>query len=156
MTHSAHILLAVNDPDFASLIQLGFQEAGILNAIHVVHDGQDAIRYLDGDLKYADRAHFPLPALLLLDSRLKTVSGFEVLQWTRQQPGLDHIGIILFSSLGSPQDAQLARELRADYFMEKPFDFQELLTAVERVAGPRLLRIKFYPRVPADITRAIP
>jgi len=156
MPHSTHILLAVHDPDFASLIQLGFQEIGILNPIHVVHDGQEAIRYLDGDLQYSDRAKFPVPALLFLDARLRIISGFDVLQWIRGQPALADIGIILFSSLGTQEDPKLARELGADCFMDKPFDFQELLSAVERIAGSRLVTLNFYPRISAGSTRAIP
>ena len=43
-----HILLAADDPDFALLIQLGFQESGILNPVHIVDDGHEVICYLNG------------------------------------------------------------------------------------------------------------
>lgn len=72
------MLLAEDDEDHVLLIQRAFKEAGILNPLHVVPDGEEAIAYLNGDGKYADRKEFPLPCLLLLDLKMPNKNGFEV------------------------------------------------------------------------------
>lgn len=142
-----HILLAVDDPDFALLIKLGFHESGILNPIRIVGDGRAAISYLNGEGQYSNRISFPLPALLLIDARLLHVPGFEVLRWIRQQPALSNIHTVLFSSLGSETDAHLAEEVGADYYLLKPFDFQDLVGIV-RGLGVSWLHAESLPQMP--------
>src|SRR6266478_6654055 len=117
MSNAPRILLAADDPDFSLLVQLGVQESGILNPVGVVNDGREAIRYLGGEAQYGNRTTFPLPLLILLDARLRLVTGFEVLQWIRQQPALRGISVLVFLSLGTETDASLARELGADHYM---------------------------------------
>jgi len=133
MMNTGHILLADDDSDLALLVQLGFQQAGILNPVDVVSDGQEAIGYLSGEGGYADREAYPLPWLVMLDARLRLVTGLEVLVWLRQQPALSGIRIVMFSSIGTETDARLAQEVGADCFMVKPFEFQELVGTVKRL-----------------------
>ena len=148
MMDVAHILLAADDPDFALLIQLGFQESGILNPVHVVSDGREAICYLNGEGQYSNRNSFPLPALILVDARLSQVTGFEVVHWIRQQPVLGGIGVLLFSNLGTETDACIAEALGADYYLAKPFDFQELVEIVQRI-GSSWLQSESFPQMPS-------
>ena len=143
-----HILLAAEDPDFALLIQLGFQESGILNPVHIVDDGHEVICYLNGEGQYANRLGFPLPTLILIDARLRQVTGFDVIHWIRQQPALGRIRTVLFSSLGSETDARLAEELGTDYYLPKPFDFQELVEIVQRIGVSRL-QPETFPQMPS-------
>jgi len=131
--------LADEDSDLGTLVQLGFQQAGILNPVHVVNDGQEAIGYLNGEGVYADRQVYPLPFVILLDTRLRLVTGFEVLVWIRQQPALSGIRIVMFSSSGTETDAHRAQELGADCFLVKPFEFRELVDTVKRLGDSRLL-----------------
>ncbi len=127
-----HILLAAEDPDFALLIQLSFQESGILNPIHVVSDGREALSYLNGEGRYSSRSKFPLPSVLLIDSRLRHMPGFEVVRWIKEQPGLRDSTIVLFTR-GTETDARLAEDSGADYYLAKPFDFRELITIVQGI-----------------------
>ena len=149
------ILLAADDPDFALLIQIGFQESSIFNPLHVVKDGREAISYLDGEGQYADRIAFPLPTLMLIDARLRQATGFEVIQWIHQQPALGGISVVLFSNLGTESDARLAEEVGVDYYLVKPFDFQELVEIVQRIGVSWLQAASFpqMPLVPAGIGR---
>jgi CheY-like chemotaxis protein len=50
------------------------------NPVRVVTDGQEAIDYLSGVGKFANREKFPLPDLMLLDLKLPHVMGLEVLK----------------------------------------------------------------------------
>jgi CheY-like chemotaxis protein len=146
MMDVAHILLAAEDPDFALLIRLGFQESGILNTVHVVNDGRQALSYLNGEGPYANRIGFPVPALLLVDARLQHISGFEVIQWIREQPALGNVKVVLFSNLDTETDAHLAEELGADFYLVKPFDFQELIEIVQQI-GASWLQGEIFPHM---------
>src|SRR5512140_2527616 len=95
---SKPILLVEDEPNDVFFFQRAMNKAGILNPMQVANDGQAAIDYLQGVGKFARRAEFPLPALILLDLKLPFVLGLDVLKWIRQQPEWNPIVVILRSS----------------------------------------------------------
>jgi len=54
-TYHATILVVEDDPNDCFLIERAFREIGVTSPIHVVHDGSEAIAYMSGEGKYADR-----------------------------------------------------------------------------------------------------
>src|SRR5215475_12782626 len=98
MAEHAVILLAEDEEDYVLLIRSAFAKANIPNPLYVVSNGQEAISYLKGDGKYANRAEYPLPDLFLLDLKMPRVNGFEVLQWLRSQPGLAPLRVLVLTS----------------------------------------------------------
>src|SRR5437879_1980484 len=92
------ILLVEDKEDDIFLIRRAFEKGGILNPLHVVRDGDEAIEYLAGEGKYNNRAEYPLPQLMLLDLKMPGTDGFEVLHWVRQQPGLSSLVIVVLTS----------------------------------------------------------
>ena len=92
------ILLAEDEQNDVFLIRRAFQKAQLLNPIRVVSDGHEAISYLRGDGKYADREQFPLPTLVLLDLKMPRLGGFDVIAWVRQQPGLKRLPLVVLTS----------------------------------------------------------
>src|SRR5262245_62174456 len=78
------ILLAEDREDEVMLLRRAFAQANFLNPLHVVSNGEEAIAYLQGEGKYANRAEYPLPTLVLLDLKMPRKDGFEVLHWIRQ------------------------------------------------------------------------
>ena len=79
------ILLAEDEENDVLLVQRAFARGGLANPLFVVRDGDEAISYLSGIGKYADREEFPFPDLLLLDLKMPGVDGLGVLRWVRQQ-----------------------------------------------------------------------
>src|SRR6266568_9652845 len=82
------ILVAEDMADEVVLLKHAFRKAVADVPLHFVSDGQEAVDYLNGDERYANRAEHPLPTLLLLDLKMPRLNGFDVLEWLRQQPGL--------------------------------------------------------------------
>ena len=85
---SVPILYVEDEETDAMLLQHVLTKAGIHNPLRTVKDGKAAKDYLAGEGPFADRRAYPLPGLVLLDLNLPYWSGFEVLEWIRQQPGL--------------------------------------------------------------------
>src|ERR1035438_8663437 len=94
-------------------------KAGVANPIRVATDGQQAIDYLKGTGKFANREQFPLPCLVLLDLKLPYVMGLEVLKWIRQQPGVAPI-VLLLTASAEDADIATAYRLGANAFLTKP------------------------------------
>jgi len=105
MTSCALPILQVEDePNDHYLLRRAFMAAGVLNPIHVVHDGQEAIDYLAGVEPFSDRSQYSLPCLVMLDLKMPRRDGFEVLGWMRQDPALRFLPVIMFSSSAHEQD----------------------------------------------------
>jgi len=130
----APILLVEDEPDDVFFVQHAMEQAGVLHPIQVSSDGQQAIDYLSGAGKYANRQEFPLPCLVLLDLKLPLVMGLDVLKWIRQQPGLSAIVIVLTSSRQN-EDITTAYRLGANAYLVKSPDLnklQEMANAIKR------------------------
>jgi len=127
-------VLYVEDEEFdAMFMHRAFERTGLDGSLNVVADGQQAIDYLAGKGVYADRREHPLPAVILLDLKLPLVSGFEVLAWLREQPGLKNLPVVVFSSSDQPEDKAMASELGANDFVQKPSSALEFPKVVERL-----------------------
>jgi CheY-like chemotaxis protein len=127
MPDQAVILLAEDREDDIALIRKAFAKAFVLNPLQVVRDGEEAIAYLSGEGKYANRAEYPLPDLLLLDLKMPRLDGFDVLKWVRDQPGLSALRVVVLTSSEDLRDVNVAYRLGANSFMVKPMDFEDVV-----------------------------
>lgn len=125
-SESAVILLAEDEEDYMLLIRDAFRRAGLRNPLYVVWNGEEMIHYLKGQGKYANRAEYPLPDLLLLDLKMPRMNGFEVLEWIKNQPSLARLRILVLTSSDEMRDINKAYELGANSYMVKPIEFEGL------------------------------
>jgi CheY-like chemotaxis protein len=119
------ILQVEDDENDILLMRLAFKDAGIDNPVHIVTDGEQAIRYLAGMGPFRDRKEYPLPSLVLLDLKLPRKSGFEVLEWIREQPAFKKLLVIVFSSWAAESDVEQASQLGSDALILKPMDIHK-------------------------------
>ena len=127
MSDQAVILLAEDREDDILLIRKAFRAGYINNPLFVVRDGEEAIAYLEGVGKFANRAEYPLPDLLLLDLKMPKMDGFEVLKWLRQQPGLVALPVVVLTSSENIRDVKAAYQLGANSFIVKPMEFENVI-----------------------------
>jgi len=120
------ILLVEDDPNDVLLTRRAFSKAGVSATVSVVEDGDAAVAYLSGNGRYADRAQYPLPTIVLLDLKLPRRSGLEVLTWIRQQSPLKRIPVVVLTSSRESVDVNRAYDLGANSYLVKPVSFEEL------------------------------
>ncbi len=127
----ATILLVDDDPDDVLLVQRAVRKAKIANPLQVVDNGDDAVAYLAGEGRFADRERYPLPVLVLLDLKLPRRSGLEVLAWLRSQPAeIRRIRVVVLTSSREASDINRAHELGANSYLVKPPTFDELIELI--------------------------
>jgi DNA-binding response OmpR family regulator len=126
------ILLVEDDANDVFFFQRAMKKGAFINPIQVASDGQEAIDYLKGAGKFADREVYPLPGLVLLDLKLPFVMGLDVLKWIRQESGLSLV-VLLLTASSDDADIGAAYRLGANGFLIKPSDFGQLQEMVKAI-----------------------
>jgi CheY-like chemotaxis protein len=121
MTTTNRILLLVEDnEDDVFLMQRALKGACVTNPLFVVEDGQQAVDYLGGTGKFADRDNYPLPSVVFLDLKLPFLSGHDVLAWIRRQRQLESLVVIVLTSSNEASDLSRCYSLGANSYLVKP------------------------------------
>jgi len=115
------ILHVEDNADDVLLTQLAFRKAGVELQLEVATDGDKAIAAL------AQRLATP-PVCALVDIKLPSLSGLEVLAWIRKQPGLKRLPVIILTSSLIPDDINQAYDLGANSYLIKPPDLESLIS----------------------------
>ena len=101
-------------------MQYAFRKAGLEGVLRTVINGQQAMEYLLGQGRFADRTLHPVPAVVLLDLNLPGVSGFDMLRWMKARPELAAVPVVVFSSSSRGEDKAKALDLGVKEYVEKP------------------------------------
>lgn len=128
MNENRTILLVDDSENDICLLRIAFGKAGITNPIQEVHNGDQAVAYLQGNPPFDDRGKFPLPALMLMDLNMPTRNGFEVLEWLRAQPGIKRINVVILTASLREEDVDRAFDLGANSFLVKPSSIEGLIS----------------------------
>jgi CheY-like chemotaxis protein len=128
--HTNTILYAEDDESYALLLECTLKQVGFSHTLRVVGDGSEAMKYLKGDGKYADRSQFPMPNVVLADLKMPRVNGFELLSWIRKSSPCPHVPVVVLTCSDEFREIQEAYRMGANSFLIKPphvEDLKELL-----------------------------
>jgi CheY-like chemotaxis protein len=125
MNKPSCILVAEDDENDVFFLQQAFKEAEINEPLQVVVDGQEAIEYLSGEGKFADRDAYPVPLLFISDIKMPQKTGLEVLKWIREEQKVQLMPVILYTSSAQPADIAEAGRLSANGYVVKPASRQK-------------------------------
>jgi CheY-like chemotaxis protein len=77
------------------------------------------------------KARETYPGLILLDIMMPGIDGWETLSRLKEDPDLKDIPVIIFTAREHSRGRQLAREMGAVDYFQKPFEPDELISIVE-------------------------
>jgi CheY-like chemotaxis protein len=127
------ILAAEDEESDRMILELAFARAQLPHPLAIVRDGEEAVDYLSGKGRYADRSAHPLPGLLVLDLKMPRMNGFDVLAWLTKQPEFKQIPVVVLSSSGDELDMNKARQLGAREYFVKPHSLDELIAIARQM-----------------------
>ncbi|MBI1878172.1 MAG: response regulator [Chloroflexi bacterium] len=130
MVKPIEILLVEDNPGDADLAQETLEESKVLNNLHVVSDGVEALAFLRQEGAYAE---MPRPDLILLDLNLPKKSGHEVLAEIKQDPGLSRIPVVILTTSQTERDVLKAYNLHANAYVTKPVDLGQFIEVVKSI-----------------------
>jgi two-component system response regulator len=122
--------LVEDSPADVLITQAALSEARVLNEIHVVDDGVEALAFLRKQPPYADA---PRPDLILLDLNLPRKSGREVLAEIKADPTLKNIPVVVLTTSQMEEDIWRAYDLHANCYVVKPLDFAAFVQAIQSI-----------------------
>ena len=136
------ILLAEDNPGDARLTEKALERGSILNNLHVVEDGVEALAFLRNEDEYADT---PRPDLILLDLNMPRKDGKDVLREVKDDEDLRRIPVVVLTSSAAEEDVVKSYDLHANAYLTKPVDFDGFLDVVGRIEDFWLTVVKMPP-----------
>ena len=138
MTTNRAILLVEDNKDDVFLMKRALQRARLTNPLIVVETGSEAMDYLAGAGKFADRGSYPMPAVVFLDLKLPFLYGHEVLAWIRKQRELESLIVIVLTSSNEASDLSQCYALGANSYLVKPPTAEQLEALAKAFKWPWL------------------
>ena len=124
------VLLVEDDPGDVLMTKEAFEDYKVVNQLHVVTDGAEAMAFLRREGEYAEK---PRPDLVLLDLNLPRMDGREVLQAIKSDPDLASIPVVVLTTSEAEEDVLRSYSLHANAYVTKPVDFDRFIQVVRQI-----------------------
>jgi two-component system, response regulator len=125
------ILLIEDNLSDIALTKLAIDKSHIANELVVMESGPDALDYLFGRGKYANRDRYQLPGLVLLDINLPGANGLEVLRQIRANEITKRLPVVMLTTSKEEQDVAQSYNLGANSYIQKPVDFFQFIESIK-------------------------
>ena len=123
MTDTPVRVLVVDDDDvIRQLICLNLELEGF--EVYQAADGLDALE----KVREVD------PAVVTLDIMMPKLDGWDAAARLRGDPATSHVRVVLLSARAQEADLKRGSRLGVDFYLTKPFDPDELVAVVRRLA----------------------
>ena len=120
------ILHVEDNADDVLLVKMAFRKANIGASVEVASDGDKAINSWKPAVGNAS-------PFVLLDIKLPTISGLEVLSWIRNNPATRRLPVIMLTSSLLPADVSQAYDLGANSYLIKPPNLESLVELAKTI-----------------------
>jgi DNA-binding response OmpR family regulator len=117
------ILIADDEPNIVVSLEFLMKQLG--HVVRVANTGEEALNAI---------AEFK-PDLILLDVMMPRMSGYDLCQSVRENPGWNGIKIVILSARGREIDVTKGMAMGADAYVTKPFSTRELVAKVQLLLG---------------------
>lgn len=120
------ILLSDDDEEDCLFFKEALEELPLQTTLNMVHDGEQLMHYLLNHIS-------SLPDILFLDLNMPRKKGCECLAEIRNNPLMNALPVVIFSTSCDKEKASMLYETGAHYYVCKPPGFEELKMLIHRV-----------------------
>ncbi|WP_222426927.1 response regulator [Hyella patelloides] len=113
---------------YQDLMRIAFEENNLPHKLHIVSNGESALKFLRREKPYCN---VPRPDLILLDLNLPKINGHELLKTIKEEPKFKIIPVIILTSSNAQKDIIKSYNLKANCYLNKPYNLQELINLVK-------------------------
>jgi CheY-like chemotaxis protein len=108
-----------------------FAVSRVSNPVYVVRSGAEAMEYLAGEGRFADRVNFPEPNIVFLDLKMPKPDGLDVLRWKAGRSDLGKTLWVAMSNFDSVKTINEAYSAGATTFLTKPLDAMDVKNLID-------------------------
>ncbi len=120
---ATRVLVVDDDEVIRQLICVNLELEGF--EVHTAVDGQDALE----KVREVD------PAVVTLDIMMPRLNGWDTAERLRSDPDTAHVKVVLLSARAQEADVARGKRIGVDEYLTKPFDPDDLVSVVRRLAG---------------------
>lgn len=120
---AAKILLVDDEKEFVDMIKMRLEAKNY--AVITAYDGIEAL----------NKTRELRPDLIILDIMLPNLDGYQVCRMIKFDKTFGEIPIILLTALDQQKDRKLGEQVRADAYITKPFEPEELVEKIAVLLG---------------------
>ena len=114
------ILIAEDSPTVLAILKSTLEEAGY--SVVAAIDGQEALA----------KAKIEKPDLFILDLMLPKVDGYKVCGMLKFDKTFSKTPVIILTARAGDADKEMAKDVKADDYMTKPFEPSELIPKIKK------------------------
>ena len=129
---SVKVLVVEDNADDRELLMRQLRKSGLGEHVKFISDGKEAHDFLTGP-------EAPRPdelIIILLDLRLPSLSGLELLRRLRALPRFHSLPVTVMTSSNDPRDLEECRRLNVVNYLNKPVTFDSFSKAVADIFHP--------------------
>ncbi|MDP9221876.1 MAG: response regulator [Actinomycetota bacterium] len=121
--HKPRVLVVDDDQVIRQLIGINLELEGF--EVHMAADGEEALRQVID----------VVPDVVVLDVMMPRLDGLEVARRLRQDPRNADLRLVLVSARAQAADLQRGEDTGVDAYITKPFEPDELVDVIRRLAA---------------------
>jgi CheY-like chemotaxis protein len=125
MIEQIEILLVEDNPNDAEMTLRALRRNNLVNRVHWVKDGAEALDFLFSSEKK--------PKLVLLDLKMPKVDGIEVLRRLKAEASTRALPVVVMTSSNQERDVVESYRLGVNSYIVKPVQFEAFLETVAKI-----------------------
>jgi CheY-like chemotaxis protein len=137
------VLLVDDDEVDIKLTCRALENDRIVNHIHVVHDGVEALEFLRRESRFALA---PRPDIIFLDLNMPRMDGRALLRTLKADAHFASIPVIILTTSDAEEDIDSSYAQHANSFITKPVDLKQFKSAIQAIEQYWFAVVKLPPR----------
>ncbi len=126
MRNALPLLLVEDDLVDVMTVKRALRELGAVNPLHVVHNGEQALAYLQAGAPVS-------PGLILLDLNMPRMNGLEFLRHVKADPQLSRIPVVVLTTSREEKDRLESFRHSVAGYMVKPVDYPQFVEVMRTI-----------------------
>ena len=132
-TKQVILIVEDSDDDYESTVRALQRSGNLKNRILRCESGDEALDYLYGQGKFADRVKFPMPSVILLDLNMPGTDGRMVLRKIKNDDSVKDVPVVVLTTSNDAKDIDACYKDGANTYIHKPVDLDGFFKAIKQL-----------------------